>query len=570
MMRQNIANRPMFQTPQRKAAGGIMAGVAPMYEGIGPMKLRGGGDPGALSDFTLSLTKDDDKFNLRDITDFFFDPSDPLDYATLGLLAFPPAFAAARLAKMGVGAKKAAEQVSKMQAAKDAAIKQGIPLSTTFEVGRAAPEVIAMATEEGEEDPGLAQISAVVSQPEEEITVEGGIEALLPKSILEAREAKSPTFMRGGEEKAAVTKEELEASGIGSLREFLNQMEFDEETGQYVAKMMLGGMGFGGIAKLFPFVDDILKSLSKTDPKAAKKLKESIDEIEVKGKSKDPEQTSLDFGDDPPEPPKTPASSTKKTDKTDKDKDDKKDDKKDDETGETITPVGNIFSRNPVKTTLGTLGTAGLVAGNLMVDEDGKPVETGSIVSDVNPEVTDGTGGSGGGDGGDTTFGSRITDYLSNALGKVKEFSSDIDPAVLAGLVNMGSSTDLFEPPKTDAQKFMEGMQGYKLQEAEIEKGKSDIERSFDAIVGLRKRIGMDLDEEEERAILTSLFTSQEGGDQLLAIAKALGDNPDLKANPQVMEIFLSKINEVLESQGIGRTLQKIDEVNRAKATPSP
>ena len=79
----------MFQTPQRKAAGGIMAGVAPMYEGMGPMKLRGGGDPGILSDFSLSLTQDDDKFNLRDITDFFFDPSDPLDYATLGLLAFP-------------------------------------------------------------------------------------------------------------------------------------------------------------------------------------------------------------------------------------------------------------------------------------------------------------------------------------------------------------------------------------------------------------------------------------------------------------------------------------------------
>jgi hypothetical protein len=198
-----------------------------------------------------------------------------------------------------------------------------------------------------------------------------------------------------------------------------------------------------------------------------------------------------------------------------------------------------------------------------MVDEDGKPVETGSIVSDGKPKVTDGTGDSGGGDGGDTTFGSRITDYLSNALGKVKEFSSDIDPAVLAGLVNMGSSTDLFEPPKTDAQKFMEGMQGYKLQEAEIEKGKSDLERSFNAIVGLRKRIGMDLNEEEQRAILTSLFTSQEGGDQLLSIAKALGDNPDLKADPQIMEIFLSKINEVLESQGIGRTLQQIDEKNR-------
>ena len=556
MMRQNIANRPMFQTPQRKAAGGIMAGVAPMYEGIGPMKLRGGGDPGVLSDFTLSLTQDDDKFNLRDITDFFFDPSDPLDYATLGLLAFPPAFAAARLAKMGVGAKKAAEQVSKMQAAKDAAIKQGIPLSTTFEVGRAAPEVIAMATEEGEEDPGLAQISAVVSQPEEEITVEGGIEALLPKSILEAREAKSPTFMRGGEEKAAVTKEELEASGIGSLREFLNQMEFDEETGQYVAKMTLGGIGFGGIAKLFPFIGDILKNLSETDPKAAKKLKESIDEIEVKGKSKDPEQQSFDLGDDPPEPPKTLASSTKRTDKTDKDKDDKKDDL---DADETTTPTGNIFSRNPVKTTLGTLGTAGLVAGNLMVDEDGKPVETGSIVSDGKPKVTDGTGDSGGGDGGDTTFGSRITDYLSNALGKVREFSSDVDPAVLAGLVNMGSSTDLFEPPKTDAQKFMEGMQGYKLQEAEIEKSKSDIERAFGSIVDIRERIGVPLNKEDEQKLLTSLFTAQEGGDQLLSIAKALGDNPDLKADPKIMAIFLNRINELLESEGPGSTLAAID-----------
>lgn len=548
----------MFQTPQRKAAGGIMAGVAPMYEGMGPMKLRGGGDPGILSDFSLSLTQDDDKFNLRDITDFFFDPSDPLDYATLGLLAFPPAFAAARLAKMGVGAKKAAEQVSKMQAAKDAAIKQGIPLSTTFEVGRAAPEVIAMATEEGEEDPELAQISAVVSQPEEETTIEGGIEALLPKSILEAREAKSPTFMRGGEEKAAVTKEELEASGIGSLREFLNQMEFDEETGQYVAKM-----SFGGIAKLFPFIGDIFKNLSETDPKAAKKLKESIDEIEVKGKSKDPEQTSLDLKDDPPEPPKTPASETKKTDKTDKDKDDKKDDL---DADETTTPTGNIFSRYP-KTTLAGLGGAGLLgAGNLMVDEDGKPVETGSIVSDVKPKVTDGTGGSGGDDGGDTTFGSRITDYLSNALGKVREFSSDIDPAVLAGLVNMGSSTDLFEPPKTDAQKFLEGQQGYKLQEAEIEKSKSDIERAFGSIVDIRKRIGVPLNKDDEQKLLTSLFTAQEGGDQLLSIAKALGDNPDLKADPKIMEIFLNRINELLKSEGPGSTLTTIDKLKQQQS----
>ena len=94
---------------------------------------------------------------------------------------------------------------------------------------------------------------------------------------------------------------------------------------------------------------------------------------------------------------------------------------------------------------------------------------------------------------------SRIMIHLSNNCGKVREFSSDVDPAVLAGLVNMGSSTDLFEPPKTDAQKFMEGMQGYKFQEAEIEKGKSDLERSFDAIVDIRKEIGVPLNKDQEQ-----------------------------------------------------------------------
>ena len=80
----------------------------------------------------------------------------------------------------------------------------------------------------------------------------------------------------------------------------------------------------------------------------------------------------------------------------------------------------------------------------------------------------------------------------------------------------------------------------------------------------------MPLSKKEEQKLLTSLFTSQEGGDQLLSIAKALGDNPDLKANPQIMEIFLNRINELLKTQGIGRTLQTIDELNKAKATPSP
>ena len=44
----SIYDRPMFQTPQRRAGGGIMAGIAPINEAMGPMKLEDGGDPGFL------------------------------------------------------------------------------------------------------------------------------------------------------------------------------------------------------------------------------------------------------------------------------------------------------------------------------------------------------------------------------------------------------------------------------------------------------------------------------------------------------------------------------------------
>ena len=51
---------------------------------------------------------------------FFFDPEDPVDYATIGLMAFPPAYVAARLARMGIKGQKAAEQVQKVVKAQDA------------------------------------------------------------------------------------------------------------------------------------------------------------------------------------------------------------------------------------------------------------------------------------------------------------------------------------------------------------------------------------------------------------------------------------------------------------------
>ena len=53
----SIYDRPMFQTPQRRAGGGIMAGIAPINEAMGPMKLEDGGDLGSLIEYVLTTMK---------------------------------------------------------------------------------------------------------------------------------------------------------------------------------------------------------------------------------------------------------------------------------------------------------------------------------------------------------------------------------------------------------------------------------------------------------------------------------------------------------------------------------
>ena len=109
----SIYDRPMFQTPQRRAGGGIMAGVAPINEGMGPMKLNDGGF--MSSDLVQQATE---------TAKFFFDPTDPIDQMSMALIFFPPAAAAARLVSMGVKGAKLAKQVQKHKQAKDAMERQ--------------------------------------------------------------------------------------------------------------------------------------------------------------------------------------------------------------------------------------------------------------------------------------------------------------------------------------------------------------------------------------------------------------------------------------------------------------
>jgi hypothetical protein len=166
MMYDEIMRRPMFQTPQMREGSGIMAGVAP---------IRGYAEGDLVSDdfFTLEKTEEGSGMNLRDVTDFFFDPEDPIDYATIGLMAFPPAYIAARLARMGIKGQKAAEQVQKVVRAQEAIPSKigggSSRASTGLQVQMAAlpaalmEEDVAMADEMPQDMGGIA---ALAEQPE--------------------------------------------------------------------------------------------------------------------------------------------------------------------------------------------------------------------------------------------------------------------------------------------------------------------------------------------------------------------------------------------------------------------
>tara|TARA_A100001037_G_scaffold258292_1_gene245388 strand:+ start:2164 stop:4017 length:1854 start_codon:yes stop_codon:yes gene_type:complete len=276
----DIYNRPMFQNPQQRAGGGIMAGVAPINQFMGPMRLEDGGDPGimdmlrevpsAFYDEISGINLADDFFNLqkteagsginaRDITNFLIvDPDDPVDVAiasiSAGLIGFPPAAIAAQLARLGYKGTKVKKVLDKVENVQNT-------LGASSDAGRLekfARNRIAPGEGAGVGD-RLAQIGTnralgilapetAMAEEEIEIPLEDGGIAKIATSIGEARDMKVPTFMRDDKELAAVTAEDVEKSGLGSLRAYLNAMDFDEDLGEYIKKVE--DKAAGGIMKL--------------------------------------------------------------------------------------------------------------------------------------------------------------------------------------------------------------------------------------------------------------------------------------------------------------------------------
>ena len=325
MMYNEIMNRPMFQTPQMREGGGIMAGVAP---------IRGYAEGDLVSDdfFTLEKTGEGSGMNLRDVTDFFFDPEDPIDYATIGLMAFPPAYVAARLARMGIKGQKAAEQVQKVVRAQDAIPNMlgggSSRASTGLQVQLSALPSALMEEDVVEAAESMPQMQNQQDQLPRQMNPQG-IESLMP-----AMAEEQPSIM-GGRSRAAQRKAEggiasVDGYKLGGLIDLAKKLFTRARKGEDVTEEVSDALRDGKI------------DVEDGDTIIQAQMDSFVPKVDLPGRAKKADEMAPVPG----------------------------------ATDEVIEGGGNVFSRNPVKTALiGTgLGTAAGIVGSGLLDDS--PVES--------------------------------------------------------------------------------------------------------------------------------------------------------------------------------------------------
>jgi hypothetical protein len=649
----------MFQTPQRRAGGGIMAGVA-------PINMQDGGDPndtwlgvgkGIASSLydqgsnlveninmpspgELGISYDDDGLSLelnefidfaneqntasedgfvgvfegkpitsRDAFDFFVvDLDDPVDKAiaaaSVGLLAFPPAAAAATLARFGIKGSRALAKLANFQkrfapsketggavtnfikrriSPTKESIKGGLgnPLkpgarATQYETNRLLAEeagdlLIPSAQAEElpmvvEEPAGIAALEneRVALDPmieEAEAEAEGGI-ANVAKTIAEARsdKFKSPTFRRGDEDLAAVTKEDLIDAGYegpGALTDYLNDMKFDDELGRYIEEIEAEGKANGGIMRLngggkvglargaWDFLKNILKKKPKDRtqkeidaiedaqgvafPKAGQR---GIDEVQegVPFRLPGARSTGGRSGGGKTEPGKKTEGKKPKGSE-----------------GETVTDTNKpgVFKRNWGKGVVAAAAASPFAYDALSPDDetvpgtatttaaaaagDADPVPVPVPVPKPDPD--------------DRDFITKTTDYLKGSLSTLKDqYASDPRKAMFIagqlmkarkGIVPVNAITAL-----TEANEQYETIKAER--EKTIDEGQPDIFKMLDAIVEKQAEFGKPLDEAGQATVLKSLFALSRDSEKMLSLSKMMYQNPQLAGNKDFMEYLIN------------------------------
>jgi len=639
----------MFQNPQQRAGGGIMAGVA-------PINMSNGGDPndtwakaissglGAYVDdakylydqlpdmptpseagrmydeginvddlygegnfFSLDKTEAGSGMNLRDITDVLIvDPEDPVDLAiaasAVGMLAAPPGLIGVGLAKLGytgVKIKRVLQRVAGLQKKLgDDELKniQGSGLSgkleeraremganpidnlkrdsdvAGFAQNRFAPTTLgqyettrflslpaqeaydkinfispAQASEapypeipEYEGGPvKTAGIAAIETKDpkidtlvrEAETDAEGGI-AKVARSIAEARsdEFKSPTFRRGDKDLAAVTKEDLIDAGYegpGALTDYLNDMKFDDELGEYIKDIEAKGKADGGVVGLWTggaaAVQRGLAAARAARLAAANKVNPPWSKQALDG------QMDARRG-GPPASPDMPAGG-KVTDDVD-------------------VKTGNLFSRNPIKTTIGTIA-GGLYAADAFLKPDEEEVAgpssgggSGSSVIEEEPAFTQVDGKNQPAPfpiNPNKDLITKTTDYLKGSLSKLKDqYASDPRKGLFIagqlmkareGIVPINGITAL-----TEAEMQYENL--IAEEKSKGNDGKPPLFQMYDAIVEEQIALGNPMSEKVKQEVLASLFDATRSNEFMSTLFKGIALNPQLLAEGQLTDLI--------------------------------
>ncbi len=466
-MHDPVLDRPLFQTLGRREGSGIMAGVAPVNMANGGFLERVGKtgdlafdllteDPGSMvgEDFwSLEQTPEGSGMNLRDLTDVIFDPDDRLDQATLLLVAYPPAFAAARLAKMGLTGVKLAKQLSKIVKVQNRLGGSGrLATLGQIETGRMLPELPELGS-------AIKEFHEVANLPEDEWDIED--EEFSP----EEREMAIEMF---GEDRVAASG--MAKGGIAS----------------FVGGGKVGKKGAKGIRALTAKQ----KERRRAAREAAKKAAKEAEIAAAKAEKAAQEILALTPGGRAaaiPKPPKPPKPSTKPSKAKKKVAKEEKPPAKAPDEGPVSggdKPSG-FFKRHRGKIGIGAgLTGAYLLSGD---DEDAASAGAAPLTREEAARLKEATTAQTEADAKEDEQSKRITTLIDaydkkqkatkapsptkkwwekGILGGVDRVLSGIDPRTGAGLIAGGSATEGFTPTNW-AQRFQAGTRAYDKEQRE-------------------------------------------------------------------------------------------------------
>ena len=395
------------------------------------------------------------------------------------------------------------------------------------------------------------QIDTMVQEAETD--AEGGI-ANVARSIAEARSDsfKSPTFRRGDKDLAAVTKEDLIDNGYegpGALTDYLNDMKFDDELGEYIKDIEAKGKANGGIMNLKygKFIDNLISSFKGRRKKSKDKTQEEDDAVKkaeetaFPGAAQARTQDSVPF-DLGPRVPGPRSGGGKPGSKAEVETPSGK------VTDDVNVKTGNIFSKYP-KTTFAVGSIAALNAANALLSPDEEEVAGpssggGSSVIEEEPVFTQVDGKNQPAPfpiNPNKDLITKTTDYLKGSLSKLKDqYASDPRKGLFIagqlmkareGIVPINGITAL-----TEAEMQYENL--IAEEKSKGNDGKPPLFQMYDAIVEEQIALGNPMSEKVKQEVLASLFDATRSNEFMTTLFKGIALNPQLLAEGKITDVI--------------------------------